>query len=181
MKRIVRAGIAVRLIVIAVCSLMTGCSSEKSSAAAGSQGDPSGKASQAEEAPFPDPKEESASGSSSFFQAPEEGYYSNAYDEILKIRKSSGGTYAIEYSITRQTGRLFVFRIGTGAPGYRNIRQSKTSMETMCSSESRNSFRDSRASGRASFSSRTRSKDRGRVQASTVSCCRKASARVSMG
>lgn len=101
MKRIVRAGIAAGLIVIAVCSLMTGCSSEKSSAAAGSQGDPSGKASQAEEAPFPDPKEEPASGSSLIFQAPEEGYYSNAYDEILKIRKSSGSTYSIEYSITR--------------------------------------------------------------------------------
>lgn len=34
------------------------------------------------------------------FQVPEEGYYSNDYDEILKIKKEDDGTYNIEYSIT---------------------------------------------------------------------------------
>lgn len=33
-------------------------------------------------------------------QVPEEGYYSNDYDEILKIKKKDDGTYNIEYSIT---------------------------------------------------------------------------------
>ncbi len=32
--------------------------------------------------------------------APEEGYYCNDYDEILKIKKEDDGTYHIEYSIT---------------------------------------------------------------------------------
>ena len=35
------------------------------------------------------------------FQMPEEGYYSNDYDEILRIKKEDDGTYnIIEYSIT---------------------------------------------------------------------------------
>lgn len=34
------------------------------------------------------------------FQMPEEGYYSNDFDEILNITKEDDGTYRIEYSIT---------------------------------------------------------------------------------
>jgi len=34
------------------------------------------------------------------FQMPEEGYYSNDYDEILRIKKEDDGTYSIEYSVT---------------------------------------------------------------------------------
>lgn len=34
------------------------------------------------------------------FQMPEEGYYSNDFDEILNITKEDDGTYRIEYSVT---------------------------------------------------------------------------------
>ena len=34
------------------------------------------------------------------FQMPEEGYYSNDFDEILNITKEDDGTYSIEYSVT---------------------------------------------------------------------------------
>lgn len=34
------------------------------------------------------------------FQMPEEGYYSNDFDEILNITKKDDGTYSIEYSVT---------------------------------------------------------------------------------
>ena len=34
------------------------------------------------------------------FQMPEEGYYSNDFDEVLNITKEDDGTYSIEYSIT---------------------------------------------------------------------------------
>ena len=33
------------------------------------------------------------------FQMPEEGYYSNDFDEILNITKEDDGTYRIEYSV----------------------------------------------------------------------------------
>ena len=34
------------------------------------------------------------------FQMPEEGYYSNGFDEILNITKEEDGAYSIEYSVT---------------------------------------------------------------------------------
>lgn len=100
MKHNIRTSIAIGLIVVAICSFVTGCANEKDSAAANSNADSSNKSSQVENQ-LPSSNDESSSSSSTDFQAPEEGYYSNDYDEILNIKKSDDNTYNIEYSITK--------------------------------------------------------------------------------
>ena len=98
MKYNIRTSIVIGLVVIAMCSFVTGCANKKDSAAANSNDDLSNKSSQVENQ-LPSSDDESSSSSSTGFQAPEEGYYSNDYDEILKIQKSDDNTYNIEYSI----------------------------------------------------------------------------------
>ena len=107
MKHNIRTSIVIGLVVIAMCSFVTGCANKKDSAAANSNDDLSNKSSQVENQ-LPNSNDESSSSSSTDFQAPEEGYYSNDYDEILKIQKSDDNTYNIEYSITynSETGVL---------------------------------------------------------------------------
>ena len=100
MKYNIRTSIVIGLVVIAMCSFVTGCANKKDSAAANSNDDLSNKSSQVENQ-LPSSDDESSSSSSTGFQAPEEGYYSNDYDEILKIQKSDDNTYNIEYSITK--------------------------------------------------------------------------------
>lgn len=100
MKHNIRTSIVIGLVVIAMCSFVTGCANKKDSAAANSNDDLSNKSSQVENQ-LPNSNDESSSSSSTDFQAPEEGYYSNDYDEILKIQKSDDNTYNIEYSITK--------------------------------------------------------------------------------
>ena len=100
MKHNIRTSIVIGLVVIAMCSFVTGCANKKDSAAANSNDDLSNKSSQVEKQ-LPNSNDESSSSSSTDFQAPEEGYYSNDYDEILKIQKSDDNTYNIEYSITK--------------------------------------------------------------------------------
>ena len=102
MKHNIRTSIVIGLVVIAMCSFVTGCANKKDSAAANSNDDLSNKSSQVENQ-LPNSNDESSSSSSTDFQAPEEGYYSNDYDEILKIQKSDDNTYNIEYSITLNT------------------------------------------------------------------------------
>ncbi len=84
MKYNIRTSIVIGLVVIAMCSFVTGCANKKDSAAANSNDDLSNKSSQVENQ-LPSSDDESSSSSSTGFQAPEEGYYSNDYDEILKI------------------------------------------------------------------------------------------------
>lgn len=100
MKNNIRASIVIGLIAIAICSLASGCANEKDSAATNNNGDSPSKSYQVE-TQLPDSNGESPSNLSTNFQAPEEGYYSNDYDEILKIKKSDDNAYSIEYSITK--------------------------------------------------------------------------------
>ena len=99
MKYNIRTSIVIGLVVIAMCSFVTGCANKKDSAAANSNDDLSNKSSQVENQ-LPSSDDESSSSSSTGFQAPEEGYYSNDYNN-LKIQKSDDNTYNIEYSITK--------------------------------------------------------------------------------
>lgn len=100
MKHNIRTSIVIGLVVIAMCSIVTGCANEKDSAATNSNEDLSSKSSLVE-TQLPSSNDESSLSSSTDFKAPAEGYYSNGYDEILKIKKSDDNTYSIEYSITK--------------------------------------------------------------------------------
>ena len=91
MKYNIRTSIVIGLVVIAMCSFVTGCANKKDSAVANSNDDLSNKSSQVE-SQLPSSNDENSSSSSTDFQAPEEGYYSNDYDEILKIQKSDDNT-----------------------------------------------------------------------------------------
>ena len=74
MKHNIRTSIVIGLVVIAMCSFVTGCANKKDSAAANSNDDLSNKSSQVENQ-LPNSNDESSSSSSTDFQAPEEGYY----------------------------------------------------------------------------------------------------------
>lgn len=69
MKHNIRTSIVIGLVIIAMCSFVTGCANKKDSAEANSNDDLSNKSSQVENQ-LPSSDDESSSSSSTDFQAP---------------------------------------------------------------------------------------------------------------